>query len=172
MQLNFSVKTHSKFNMHSESIKQFTVLHICKILSVTWMPQFIPAAAHWGKTLPSTFNWNYVFISFFYHCAASNSCNTAYFTRILLFLQIYHMHSICIVSHNSSENTNYFSEGNYSSYYLGEVILLVKSVEIAGSSWTGSLQPQQLNAINLPKATQEVSSWTRKMGLFSFKFCL
>lgn len=67
---------------------------------------------------------------------------------------MYHIHSICISYHSSSENTNYFSEGNYSSYYFSEVILLVKAEEIEGSS----LQPQQLNAINLPKATQKVSS--------------
>lgn len=50
------------------------------------------------------------------------------------FLQIDHVHSICIGYHSSSENTNYFSEGNYSSYYFGEVILLVKTVETASFS--------------------------------------
>lgn len=47
---------------------------------------------------------------------------------------MYHIHSICISYHSSSENTNYFSEGNYSSYYFSEVILLVKAEEIEGSS--------------------------------------
>lgn len=158
MQLNFSIKKHSKCNTHIESTKQFTVLRIRKILSTTRRSQSIPTVSHQGKPLPSTFNWNYPFILFFYHCTASNSWDTAYFTRILLFLQIYHIHSICIGYHSSSENNNYVSEGNYSSYYFGEVILLVKAMKIAGLSLTGSPQAQQLNAINLPNATQKVSS--------------